>query len=121
VISPIIGRYILSYTCIPWIFTLNYRSTYALNLPTIRSKFPILKRPAIFFDNPGGTQVAQSILNHVNTYLVEQYANHGSSFTTSLRKCAFGYIINSYPSCNETGFGISRNLHINPQSQDSEG
>jgi selenocysteine lyase/cysteine desulfurase len=28
------------------------------DLPTIRSKFPAQQHPAIFFDNPGGTQVA---------------------------------------------------------------
>ena len=32
-----------------------------LDLLTIRSKFPSLQRPAIFFDNPGGTQVAQHV------------------------------------------------------------
>jgi len=54
-----------------------------LDLPTIRSQFPALKRPAIFFDNPGGTQVAQPILDRMNTYLVEHNANHGGAFQTS--------------------------------------
>ena len=27
--------------------------------PLIRSQFPSLDRPAIFFDNPGGTQIAR--------------------------------------------------------------
>ncbi|NJD60589.1 MAG: hypothetical protein C3F13_01920 [Anaerolineales bacterium] len=48
-----------------------------LDLPTIRSKFPAMKRPAIFFDNPGGTQVAQPVLDRMNIYLVEHNASHG--------------------------------------------
>lgn len=54
-----------------------------LDLPIIRSKFPALKRPAIFFDNPGGTQVAQPVLDRMNAYLVEHNANHGGAFQTS--------------------------------------
>jgi cysteine desulfurase family protein (TIGR01976 family) len=54
-----------------------------LDLPTIRSQFPALRRPAIFFDNPGGTQVAQPVLDRMNTYLVEHNANHGGAFETS--------------------------------------
>ena len=48
-----------------------------LDLPMIRSKFPSLQRPAIFFDNPGGTQVAQPVIDRMNAYLVEHNANHG--------------------------------------------
>jgi cysteine desulfurase family protein (TIGR01976 family) len=54
-----------------------------LDLPQIRSKFPALQRPAIFFDNPGGTQVAQPVLDRMNTYLVDHNANHGGAFPTS--------------------------------------
>jgi len=54
-----------------------------LDLPTIRSKFPALKRLAIFFDNPGGTRVAQPVLDRMNAYLVEHNANHGGAFQTS--------------------------------------
>jgi len=35
-----------------------------LDLPTLRSKFPALRRPAIYFENPGGTQVAQPLKIH---------------------------------------------------------
>jgi len=59
-----------------------------LDLPTIRSKFPALKRPAIFFDNPGGTQVAQPVLDRMNAYLVENNANHGGAFDTSRKSDA---------------------------------
>lgn len=54
-----------------------------LDIPTIREKFPGLKRPAIFFDNPAGTQIAQSALDRITDYLVNTNANHGASFTTS--------------------------------------
>jgi selenocysteine lyase/cysteine desulfurase len=47
-----------------------------LDLPTICSKFHSLRRPAIFFDNHGGTQVAQPIIDRMNAYLVEHNANH---------------------------------------------
>ena len=54
-----------------------------LDLPTIRSKFPALQRPAIFFDNPGGTQVAQPVIDRMQAYLVDHNANHGGAFETS--------------------------------------
>jgi len=54
-----------------------------LDLPTIRSQFPALKHPVIFFDNPGGTQVAQPVLDRMNTYLVKHNANQGGAFQTS--------------------------------------
>lgn len=54
-----------------------------LDIPTIRTKFPGLKRPAIFFDNPAGTQIAQSAIERINQYMVEHNANHGGLFATS--------------------------------------
>lgn len=54
-----------------------------LDLPTIRSQFPGLQRPAIFFDNPGGTQIAQPALDRINAYLTGCNANHGGAFPTS--------------------------------------
>ena len=54
-----------------------------LDIQTIRTKFPGLKRPAIFFDNPAGTQVAQSTIDRMNQYMVENNANHGGLFATS--------------------------------------
>ncbi|NUM45234.1 MAG: cysteine desulfurase-like protein [Anaerolineales bacterium] len=51
----------------------------------IRAQFPALQRAndAIFFDNPGGTQVAQSTIDRITRYLVESNANHGGAFATS--------------------------------------
>jgi len=59
--------------------------TFELN--DIRSQFPALRqqtgRPTIFLDNPGGTQVAQPVLERMTAYLVEHNANHGGAFETS--------------------------------------
>src|SRR5512137_561587 len=54
-----------------------------LDLSIIRSQFPALKREAIFLDNPAGTQVARTVLDRMNNYLVEHNANHEGAFSTS--------------------------------------
>ncbi len=62
-----------------------------LNLSSIRSQFPTLRSqaqlpsPAIFFDNPGGTQIAQTSLDRITAYLTQHNANHGGAFPTSLQ------------------------------------
>jgi len=56
----------------------------ALDLSVIRSQFPSLTKPAIFFDNPGGTQIAKQSLDRINNYLVECNANHEGAFATSI-------------------------------------
>ena len=55
-----------------------------LDISAIRSQFPSLKRPAIFFDNPGGTQIAKQSLDRINKYLIECNANHEGAFATSI-------------------------------------
>ncbi len=55
-----------------------------LDLSAIRSQFPSLNRPAIFFDNPGGTQIAKQSLDRINKYLLECNANHEGAFATSI-------------------------------------
>jgi cysteine desulfurase family protein (TIGR01976 family) len=55
-----------------------------LDLSAIRSQFPSLNRPAIFFDNPGGTQIAKQSLDRMNRYLIECNANHEGAFETSI-------------------------------------
>jgi cysteine desulfurase family protein (TIGR01976 family) len=55
----------------------------SLDLTLIRSQFPALGRNAIFLDNPAGTQVARTVLDRMNNYLVEHNANHGGVFATS--------------------------------------
>ncbi len=55
-----------------------------LDLSIIRSHFPSLDRPAIFFDNPGGTQIVKHSLDRINRYLLECNANHEGAFATSI-------------------------------------
>ena len=55
----------------------------SLDLSIIRQQFPSLDRPAVFFDNPGGTQIARHSLDRINRYLLECNANHGGAFATS--------------------------------------
>ena len=55
-----------------------------LDLSTIRNQFPSLDRPAVFFDNPGGTQIARQSLERINKYLLECNANHEGAFATSI-------------------------------------
>ena len=55
-----------------------------LNLSAIRSQFPSLNRSAVFFDNPGGTQIAKQSLERVNKYLLECNANYEGAFATSI-------------------------------------
>jgi len=55
-----------------------------LNLSKIRDQFPALNRPVIFFDNPGGTQIAKQSLSRINKYLLECNANHEGVFATSI-------------------------------------
>jgi cysteine desulfurase family protein (TIGR01976 family) len=56
----------------------------SLDLTLIRKQFPALNRPDIFFDNPGGTQIAKPSLDRVNRYLIESNANHEGVFATSV-------------------------------------
>jgi cysteine desulfurase family protein (TIGR01976 family) len=63
--------------------------TVTMDLSAIRDQFPTLRAqakqssPVVFFDNPGGTQIAQSSLDRVLGYLTECNANHGGAFQTS--------------------------------------
>ena len=60
-----------------------------LDLPRIRAQFPALTlsdngRRRIYLDNPGGTQVAQPVLDRMNHYLVHCNANKDGAFITSV-------------------------------------
>ncbi len=50
----------------------------------VRAQFPALASGAVFFDNPGGTQVARQVLERMTDYLVRCNANHGGAFKTSI-------------------------------------
>ena len=56
-----------------------------LNVEAVRQQFPSLNRPAVFLDNPAGTQISQQSLNRINKYLLENNANHEGMFETSRR------------------------------------
>jgi cysteine desulfurase family protein (TIGR01976 family) len=56
----------------------------SLDPQIVRRQFPSLDRPAVFFDNPGGTQIAKHSLDRLNRYLIECNANHEGAFATSI-------------------------------------
>jgi cysteine desulfurase family protein (TIGR01976 family) len=61
-----------------------------LDLNRIRSEFPALAmqvngQPAVFLDNPGGTQVPRAVIDAMSSYLAWSNANHGGAFATSRR------------------------------------
>jgi cysteine desulfurase family protein (TIGR01976 family) len=58
------------------------------NIPLIRQQFPSLNRPAIFLDNPAGTQISKQSLERINNYLLECNANHEGLFATSRKSDA---------------------------------
>jgi cysteine desulfurase family protein (TIGR01976 family) len=82
------------------------------NIDEIRSHFPALKTGAIFFDNPGGTQVCQSVIDAVVDYYQTMNANTHGAFTTSQKsdaliaeaRLAFTDFLNAH-SPNEIVFG----------------
>lgn len=56
----------------------------------IRPHFPALNQtqdgqPVVFFDNPGGTQCPQRVIDAVANYMMNDNANHGGAFATSQR------------------------------------
>lgn len=64
-----------------------------LDIEYVRKFFPSLKqtlggREVVFFDNPGGTQVPQSVANAMTDYLFTNNANHGGAYATSRRSDA---------------------------------
>src|SRR5258706_11384303 len=56
-----------------------------LDLNLIRQQFPAFDRPAIFLDNPAGTQISKPSLDRINRYFLEHNANHEGMFETSRR------------------------------------
>src|SRR6186713_2150393 len=55
----------------------------SLDVNVVRQQFPSLNRPAIFLDNPAGTQISKQSLDRINKYLLESNANHEGMFETS--------------------------------------
>lgn len=64
-----------------------------LDTQAIRAQFPALTQehqgqPVVFLDNPGGTQVPQTVIDALSTYLRQDNANRGGPFVTSQRSDA---------------------------------
>jgi cysteine desulfurase family protein (TIGR01976 family) len=53
------------------------------SIDAVRARFTALQRPLAFFDGPGGTQVPDSVIDAIATYLRESNANLGGPFETS--------------------------------------
>jgi cysteine desulfurase family protein (TIGR01976 family) len=61
-----------------------------LDVAAIRRQFPALQelydgKPAVFFDNPGGTQAPRQVIDAMVDYLTRRNANSGGLFETSRR------------------------------------
>jgi cysteine desulfurase family protein (TIGR01976 family) len=54
-----------------------------LDINAIRSQFPALAGDAVYFDNPGGTQVPQRVVAAMSDYLIKSNANRSGAFKTS--------------------------------------
>jgi len=58
------------------------------DVSALRAQFPALNqlvegRPPVYFDNPGGTQVSQAVIDAMRDYLVEANSNTHGMFRTS--------------------------------------
>lgn len=56
----------------------------SLDPPAIRKHFPSLGSGALFFDNPGGTQVPERVIARMSDYLRSSNSNRGGAFQTSV-------------------------------------
>lgn len=61
-----------------------------IDLSFCRSQFPAIQqtregRPFVYLDGPGGTQVPQSVIDTIATYLAYENSNTHGSFLTSMR------------------------------------
>jgi selenocysteine lyase/cysteine desulfurase len=88
------------------------------NVHEIRTHFPSLQSGAIFFDNPGGTQVCQEVIDAVSDYFKTANANTHGAFTTAQRsdviiaqaRDAFADFLNAH-SPHEIVFGPNMTTH----------
>jgi cysteine desulfurase family protein (TIGR01976 family) len=60
-------------------------STIAFDVGSIRARFSALDRRLAFFDGPGGTQVPDSVIEAISTYLRDANANVSGPYDTSRR------------------------------------
>jgi cysteine desulfurase family protein (TIGR01976 family) len=88
-------------------------SVVTYDVDAVRGRFSALDRATAFFDGPGGTQVPDSVIDAMTSYLRESNANLGGPFATSrasdavvvaAREAAAGFLGASY---EEVGFGAN--------------
>ena len=58
-------------------------SAVGLDVDAVRARFSALDRSTAFFDGPGGTQVPDSVIEAIASYLRDSNANLGGPFATS--------------------------------------
>jgi cysteine desulfurase family protein (TIGR01976 family) len=63
-------------------------NTVALDVDAVRARFTALRTPTALFDAPGGTQVPDSVIEAIASYLRESNANLGGAFGNSRRSDA---------------------------------
>lgn len=63
--------------------TYDTSTSLSTSINLVRQQFPSLDRPAIFLDNPAGTQISKPSLDRITKYLLETNANHEGMFETS--------------------------------------
>ena len=59
-----------------------------LDADAVRARFSALRAPTAFFDGPGGTQVPDSVIDAIDSYLRESNANLDGAFDSSRRSDA---------------------------------
>jgi cysteine desulfurase family protein (TIGR01976 family) len=60
-------------------------SALAYDVAAVRARFSALDQPTVCFDGPGGTQVPDTVIDAMSTYLRESNANVGGEFGASRR------------------------------------
>jgi cysteine desulfurase family protein (TIGR01976 family) len=60
-------------------------SIVALDVDAVRARFSALRGPTALFDAPGGTQVPDSVIDAIGSYLRDSNANLGGAFGSSRR------------------------------------
>jgi cysteine desulfurase family protein (TIGR01976 family) len=89
-------------------------SAVALDVAAVRARFSALRRPTAFFDGPGGTQVPDSVIEAMASYLRESNANLGGApFETGRRSNAL--VLEAHDAAarflgcspDEVGFGLN--------------
>ena len=55
----------------------------SLNIEWVRQHFPALSGDWVFFDNAGGSQILQPVVDRINKYLLTSNVQHGASYSIS--------------------------------------